>query len=210
VSATLERPKVPAEFRGLARLFRDEVKRVDVRMNEALAAIARPLVARLRRHPRLRHELIAAAVKIYHATTPAEFRLGEIEVNPDRDAFLIAETRATATWINIAAWNNDDATEPGVAVARFALAMRPGRGMVQAWIPRGIVSLHALARRLERGADRSHDALLADLAVLTAAGADDDRMATPSGGFWLGPMEVMGGTDKVTARARNVRTWVPE
>jgi hypothetical protein len=46
--------------------------------------------------------------------------------------------------------------------------------------------------------------------VLTAAGDDDDRVATPSGGFWLGRMEVMGGTDKVTARARNVRTWVPE
>jgi hypothetical protein len=37
-----------------------------------------------------------------------------------------------------------------VAVARFALAMRPGQGMTQAWMPRGIVSMHALARWFER------------------------------------------------------------
>jgi hypothetical protein len=48
------------------------------------------------------------------AAAEAAFRLGAIEVNRDRDAFLIAETRLTAT-CQFGRGNNDDATEPGVA-----------------------------------------------------------------------------------------------
>jgi hypothetical protein len=206
VLATVEKPKVAAEYRGLARLFRDEIKAVDVRMDKALAVVAKPLVARLRRHHRLRHELIAVAVKTYRMTIPAEFRFGEIEVRPDRDAFEIAELRATATWINSRDWDSD-ATEAGVAIARCSMAMRPKVGLVHVWMPVAIVSLHAVARWFERSGSRDHGCLLADLAALTAPGDDDDRVATP-GGFWRGEMEVMEGTDKVTARARNVRTWV--
>jgi hypothetical protein len=203
---TIERPKVPAEFKGLARRFRNEVKRTDEVMDKALAIIARPLVARLRRHTRLRHELVAAAVHQYRRTVPVEFRFGEVELNADRDAFEIAETRATATWINSRDWDSD-ATEAGVAIARCSLAMRPRVGLVHVWMPRAIVSMHALARRIERGADRSHAALLADLAVLASSADDGDHVAT-SGGFWRGEVEVMQGTDKVTTKARNVRTWI--
>jgi hypothetical protein len=206
VSVTLDRPKVPAEYRGLARCFRNEVRAVDEVMDPALAAIAKPLVARLRRHHRLRHELIAAAVKTYRMTVPSAFRFGEVEVTPDRDAFEIAETRATATWINSRDWDRD-ATEAGVAITCCTLAMRPRVGLVHVWMPVAIVSLHAIARRIERGADRSHGALLADLAVLIDGGGDGDHVAT-SGGFWRGEVETMEGTDKVAVRARNVRTWV--
>ena len=80
--------------------------------------------------------------------------------------------------------------------------------MVQTWMARGFVSMHALGRWFERTGHRDHERLLADLAVLAAAGDDDDRVATPEGGYWLGSMETMGGTDRVTALARNVRTWV--
>jgi hypothetical protein len=41
VPATADKPRVPAEYRGLARVFRDEVKRIDKVMDRALAAIAR-------------------------------------------------------------------------------------------------------------------------------------------------------------------------
>jgi hypothetical protein len=209
VLATAEKQRVSAEHRGLARRFRNEVKRIDEVMDPALAAIAKPLVAPLRRHPRLRHELIAVAVLQYRRTVPTAFRFGEVEVTPDRDAFLIAETRATATWINSRDWSSD-ATEAGVAVARCSLTMRPRVGLVHVWMPRAIVSMHAIARWFERSGGRDHDRLLADLAVLTAVGDDDDRVATPGGGFWRGEMEAMQGTDKLTTTARNVRTWVGE
>jgi hypothetical protein len=57
----LAAPRVPAEFAGLARAFRSQVKLVDVAMNEALIAITTPLRARLSRHPKLRREMIAGA-----------------------------------------------------------------------------------------------------------------------------------------------------
>jgi hypothetical protein len=41
VSAIIDRPKVPAEYGGLALLFRDEVQRIDREMDRALAAVAR-------------------------------------------------------------------------------------------------------------------------------------------------------------------------
>jgi hypothetical protein len=47
------------------------------------------------------------------------------------------------------------------------------------WTPYALVSLHALARRIERGADRFHAALVRDLAVLADAGDDGDRVPTP-------------------------------
>jgi hypothetical protein len=170
VSVTLDRPKVPAEYRGLARVFRDAVKRVDEVMDKALATIARPLAARLRRHHRLRHELVAVAVKTYRMTVPAAFRFCEIEVRPDRDAFEIPEHRATATWINSTTWNSD-ATEPSLAIPHCSLAMRPSRGMArstltQVWMPRGNRQ-HARSRPLVRAGTgwRDHDRPLADLAV---------------------------------------------
>jgi hypothetical protein len=124
--ATADKPRVPAEYRGCARLFRDEVKRIDEQMDVALATISAPLIARLRRRHRLRHELIAGAVKIYRKVVPPAFRFGEIEVHPNRDHFAISECRLTASWINSTTWDSD-AHEPGVAVARASLAMRPGQ-----------------------------------------------------------------------------------
>jgi hypothetical protein len=207
--ATADKPRVPAEYRGLTRLFREEVRAVDEAFDRALATIAAPLIARLRRHHRLRHELVAAAVHRYRRTAPAAFRLGEVSVMPDRDAFEIAEVRLTATWINSTTWDSD-AHEPGVAVARASLAMRPGRGMVQEWMPIAICSAHGIGRWFERTGLRDHGMLVRDLAVLAAAGDDGDHVATPDGGYWLGSVIIMGGTDKVTARARHIRTWVDE
>ena len=45
----LAAPRVPVEFVGLARVFRSQVKLVDVAMNEVLIAITTPLRARLSR-----------------------------------------------------------------------------------------------------------------------------------------------------------------
>jgi hypothetical protein len=207
VSATLDRPKVPAEYRGLARQFRNEVRAEDEVFDRALGRVAAPLIARLRRHPRLRHELIAAATKTYTNAIPRTFRLREVEVEPDRDDFAIGEVRLTATQIHSTAWTNDD-NEPGVGIAHIALAMRPRKGLVRVWTPVAIVSLHALSRWHERTGWRDHGALVRDLAVLADATDDGDRVPTNGGGYWRGRSEPMLGTDGSTATARNVRTWV--
>jgi hypothetical protein len=112
LATALDQTKVPAEFRGIARLFRNEVRAADVRMDAALAAIAAPLHARLRRHPRLREEQVAAAVKVYARDVPVAFRISSgIEACRDRARFAIAEVRLTATWMNARAWADDDATD---------------------------------------------------------------------------------------------------
>ena len=90
----------------------------------------------------------------------------------------------------------------------YALALVKGR-LVKLWTPRALVSLHALGRHLERTGLRDHDRLLADLAVLADdAGDEGGKVPTPDGGCWLGPMQKVGGSDGVSARARTVRTWV--
>jgi hypothetical protein len=43
--------------------------------------------------------------------------------------------------MNSSEWNDTAAQEPGVAVASYALAMQPTRGLVHVWMPRAIVSL---------------------------------------------------------------------
>jgi hypothetical protein len=204
VSATLDRSKVPAEYRGMARVFRDEVRAADGRINRVIAVIMPPLHARLRRHPRLREEQIAVAAKLYTRDVPAAFRIGAIEICPDRARFSIGETRLTSTWMNSITW---DAREPGVAVARCSLALVSGR-LAAHWTPYALVSLHALARRIERGADRSHAALVRDLAVLADAGDDGDRVPTPGGGWWRGSVVTVGSGNGVVVRPRGVRTWV--
>jgi hypothetical protein len=67
------------------------------------------------------------------------------------------------------------------------------------WAPIAICSLHSLARRIERGEDRTHDALLADLAALVDADPDADQVAAGDG-FWIGPV--------IGMRGPNDRSWV--
>ena len=70
--------KVPAEFIGLARVFRAEVKMVDAVVEEALDLICAPLQARLARHPKLRHEQVAGTGRQYDQLIPSQFRIGPV------------------------------------------------------------------------------------------------------------------------------------
>jgi hypothetical protein len=73
--------------------------------------------------------------------------------------------------------------------------------------PQANVSLHALARRIERGHKRDHAALLRDLAVLADAGEEGERVDTGEGS-WFGP--VIDADDQGRRiRMRNVRSWLP-
>jgi hypothetical protein len=204
MSATLAPPRVGAEHRGLARRFRDEVRSVDLVFDRTVAAICRPLRARLQRHPRLRHELVAQAVRLYHSTTPARFRIGEVAVTPDRDQFAIKETRITSTWLRCASWE-DDEPEPGVAVIRFSLKLEGGR-LKDRWDPAALISLHALSRWHERSGHRDHAILVRDLSLLASVDPGDGHEIETPDGCWLGGVVGMKGP-KVATRTRNIRTW---
>jgi hypothetical protein len=197
-------PRIGAEHRGLARVFRSRVKALDQQTEDALAAIIAPLRDRLSRHPKLRAEQVAAAVRAYGLTVPVELRIGQVTVERNRERFSIRETRLIASWQRQTAWQGDDTDEPGIAIARFALKLHTGR-LIVTWEPVSIVSLHSLARRIERGADPSHGAIYADLATLADPDPEARRVAAGDG-FWVGAVGPMHGQGQ-TFEVFNVRTW---
>ena len=198
--------RVPAEFIGLARAFRNEVRATDIQMDKALATICKPLKARLARTTKLRAAMLPDFGRSYQQSIPERYRIGTITAARDRVEFAITETRLVVSWLIDDAWNNPGAREQGVTICKFTLYVRGGK-LRQYWTPLCNVSLHAIGRRLERGCDRSSEALTRDLARLAEAGDDGERVDT-EGGFWLGSMTNASnsGTGNVI-RIRNVRTW---
>ena len=198
--------RVPAEFTGQARVFRAEVRAVDLAMEAALATITAPLRARLGRHPRLRNEMVAGTARLYTMLVPPHFRLGAVEVTRHRTEFAIVERRIAVSWLRHDEWTDPEHREPGLSICRFVLGMTDGK-LIWRWHPQTNVSLHALARRIERGHERDHAALLHDLAVLADAGEEGERVDTGEG-FWFG--SVIDADDQGhRIRMRNVRTWLP-
>jgi hypothetical protein len=207
-TALLERPtvKVPAEFVGLARLYRNSVESEDKLFDRAVATITAPLRARLRRHPLLRGEQVAQAERLYARTVPSVFRFGVPLIAPDRAAFSIIEHRLTATLLHDDHWQDaENYNEAGVAVCRFSLALKDGR-LRERWEPVAVVSFHALGRYYERSGRRDHAALLTALSVLLDAGDGDE---VPAGdGLWIGSRVLMKGPGrKVTARSVRTYHW---
>jgi hypothetical protein len=198
---------VPAEARGLARQFRASVRTEDLAFDAALAAIVKPLRSRVRHHPRLRHEQLAQAGRLYRTTIPSGFRIGAAAIAPDRATFEIREHRLTASWLHDSRWEGDaDYSEPGVGLMRFMLALKDGK-LTERWHPIALVSAHALGRYFERSGKRDHVALVAALALLVdARDAGGDTVATDGDGAWIGAEVLMRGPHGTT-RARTVRTW---
>jgi hypothetical protein len=230
---TADRPtttttRVPAEFVGKARAFRMAVKAEDQAFDQALALIVAPLKDRYARHPRsaLRWGHIAGTERAYRLMIPPRFRLGDIIITgsmqrfgPRSRLFGVSETRIAVSWIAHEAWD-PDYKEQGVSVCRFTLSFHDGR-MRQDWTPIASISLHALARRYERGRSLSlpqgrslalpqggsdHAALMADLACLIDADPSAGQIATTDG-LWLADT-VLTRTRQGVVKALNVRTWV--
>ncbi len=197
---------VPAEARGRARVFRNEVKAIDVQFDAAIALIVAPLRERLRRHSKLRPEHPSITAVQYDRLIPTEFRIGPITGTRHKTSFAIEETRVVVSWLTCDDWHDPDEREPGVTVCKFTFSVHDGR-LRQRWRPITNVSLHALARRVARGRDRSHDAMFRDIALLPAADADGERVDT-IGGYWLGrTIDAMGEAGRVFTM-RSVRTWL--
>jgi len=200
--------RVPVQFIGLARAFRSRVKAVDVEMDVALVPITAPLRARLKRHPNLRAEMIAGFSRSYRMTIPATYRIGSIEGARHGREFAMRETRLSASWITDDAWDADH-REQGLSICRFTLAVQDGR-LRQVWTPVVSISLHALARRFERGRDRSSAAVLADMERLASPADEADERVPTADGHWIGDVITAGdGGAGRTLRLRSIRTWLP-
>jgi hypothetical protein len=150
--------------------------------------------------------MVAGTARLYSMLVPPQFRLGAVEVTRHRNEFAIVERRIAVSWLRHDEWTDPDHRELGLSVCRFVLAMTDGK-LFWGWHPQANVSLHALARRIERGHEHDHAALLRDLAVLADASEEGERVDTGEGS-WFGP--VIDADDQGhRIRMRNVRTWLP-
>jgi hypothetical protein len=199
--------RVPVEFLGLARQFRNAVAVEDRAVEAALDAIAEPLRDRLRRKPALRRETPLGALRQFAETVPATFSVGRSRVAYARTEFAISEHRITSSWLHDDSWCND-ARERGLSVCSLTFAVTKGK-LIRRWTPIATVSLHALARRIERNVERDHTALVRDLAVLVESDEASERVDAPSGGHWLGGViRATTNTEEKRVKLRNVRTWL--
>jgi hypothetical protein len=204
--------RVPAEHLGQARLFRNQVAAEDRIVDAALSAITKPLVERLRQHPKLRPQQPMGALRQWAETMPTGLCIGRPRVAHHKSDIAISEHRITVSWLQDEAWGEDASKERGVSICKLTFAVHKGK-FVKTWRPVACVSLHALARRIERGAERGHAALIGDLAVLAEAPADGDgeRVDTPAScGLWLGAVILAQDDGGEACRIRNVRTWLPD
>ena len=109
---------------------------------------------------------------------PAFGRLALIAEAPSPGRLKIAELRAIPCRMTFDAW--DGADELAIAVELLTLILDKGR-FAKATKIYADVGLHALARRYERGEDRSDDAVLADLRPL----AEGHAQAVTNGGDFV-------------------------
>jgi hypothetical protein len=195
---------VPREYVGRARDLLRRLSAADARIEPAVRGVMAPLLRRLDRHPVLRRDMLVDAERRWRNAVPALGRLAMEVDGENLRAPCFIELRVVCGVFHAATWP-DDGQEPGVLVGWHAVEFDQG-SVASRFVSLAAVSLHALARRYQRGRDTSETAIFADLARL----ADNFRLvvtlprfaiAVP-GGTWVGePMN----TGEATVLA--VRTY---
>lgn len=173
--------RVPAEMIGLARGFRRCVANDLIARRESLLNILYPIRDRLERKPTIRrskHPDIVRAWKALDSPYRLNFSAG---VDQD-DNLVIDEWRLDATETMHEEWQS---VEPGVSVSRLRLTtnMRFGFSIV----PLSIISLHCLARLIERTGKRDHAAIVEYMRPLIDADPESERVDAGIGTFLCEP-----------------------
>jgi hypothetical protein len=134
---------------------------------------------------------------------PSTFRIGMVQGTQHKAEFAIVETRLVVSWLTLDTWDNFQ--ELGVTICKFTFSVKDGI-FRQRWTPLVNVSLHALARRIERSRLRDHVAIFHDIALLASVNAAD---RTPTrDGFWLSSLIDARDAQKRVMPIRSVRTWI--
>lgn len=162
-----------------------------------------PLYDQLKRRGTVRQETVTDALRAWCRLVPAQGRLSLRTEQRGRHA-QIEEVRLLTSKFRNGAWS-DGAWEPGLTLVAIGVLIAPRDCR---FIERSLagVSLHALARRFERGRDGSDAAVIRDLAALAAHHPDRlpasaFRLRAPSG-WWAGEVLPVSGEALI-----NVRTF---
>jgi hypothetical protein len=164
--------------------------------------IAGPLQRRLARKPSFRRDLVEGTVRMWRV------RAGNLpftivtDIRLDKNRLMLTTARLTASTWRDDIWANPG-LESGISLIRFDLIAAASAGVSIAATPLVVVSLHALARRMQRGAGRDHGSVAHDIsACLHAAASQADAIEIISGGRWLGstvPAQIAAGEARVFA-----------
>jgi hypothetical protein len=195
--------RIGAEWMGLTKLFRHQILLADIEASRRIAALMAPLQKRLRRHPKLRDEQISGALRQWYAL-PSFTHLGRVG-GRTKDGFSIIETRVVSSKFQYLKWVNPD-WEPGISVVRWEFVAEGGLRLIPQ--PIAHISFHALARRIERGRDRTHPAILADLAALALAPHDAGVVPCASGLWRAESGDAADEAGRELGRILSVRTYV--
>lgn len=198
--AVLEPPPfVPREFLGMAREFRNVLVAEDPGAGEQQNAIAAGLRARLPKGSLPRPEALKAAAKAWREV-PATGRL-QLEIELSIRRLVIRELRVGAADNRFPGWKEWEDSFV-ILLTGFSLVRWNFQYHYEMLAS---ISLHGLARRFQRGADNSTDAVVADISALatstpecTAPGRFEVRVAD---GRWAGRVvPVRDGAPVLAAR----------
>ena len=200
-------PPPPREYVGQARQLRAEIAAEDAPATKAINTIVGLLLNRAERHPTRaprRTDLIDAARA--WQTLPTGARLA-LSVQLKAKALAIDELRLTGIDFRFTDWPDAD-FEPAVSVLHARLCVAPHKFELETPIL-ACCSLHALARRYQRGFNTSRAAILSDLGALAGAPDDattDEREVRTQHGRWIGAMVTLRAGER-TERALVARTF---
>jgi hypothetical protein len=198
-------PTVPAEFVGLARQFIRDARVQGAEKAKQLNRLLDPAFERLVRHPdrAMRDGQLRALAKAWEALA-SPFRVA-FETGIDRrgrKGFITEVTACPASLEFVDEWNEQALS---LLVFRFEapatkLFAKPGDRRSHAMWMMATIGLHALARRYQRGGDRSHAAIVRDLSALTNAAHRDYATGKPfrieaGRGAWSGLVDGVTLTD---------------
>jgi hypothetical protein len=156
--------RVPAEFQGKARVFRDRIVAADTVVVDVSKRIEKMVNDRYRlsRSLKLRPEMLIDIARDWKTRIPAFGRIN-LKTTPGKASLRIDETRVMQSVGGYESWNGE--TELGVVVERISLNIE-GESTQLTRTPPAIVNLHTLARRFMRAFEVTHEDVLKDLGYL--------------------------------------------
>ena len=176
--------RLPMEFLGEARVFRDAVCRADLRVNSAVPALAAPLRRRLTRKSTLRPDGMIDAARAWRDTVSDDFTLDVRTRAHRRDGLCIAELRLTGARWRSTQWIGAD-NAPGVSLVWLILAAEGGAFNFTVR-PAANLLLHALGRRFQRGNGQTVPEIVRDLKPIGAVLETDAIEIAAPPGRWVG------------------------
>ena len=207
--------RVGAQFLGRARALRQAVADEEIKADRRIAAICERIHARYSRgKPVARMQTLQDAERQWRETLPLRGRVAiETHLDLDQRTLRITELRARPS-ISVGSVDWDE-QEPGLFLSAVGLEAMP-RHFHATHLTLAIVSLHALARRYQRGLAIEDAAVIHDLrplaeqheAIIPADPGSSFSIRCSGGGLWHGTVSIAYFVADRPTGILNVRTYM--